>query len=417
MATKFFYYIQVFNFLELEKNQYLYQSYSMVSLLFRWTLIGGSAGMFESTLWYFSILIFVIVISYKIIKLKAKNRLTPSNIDSQLDRVIAFIEENGGNHISHLILLQDKDVYWAADEQVLIVYKRKGNKLVVLGDPIGVESLIPKSIKEFQEYSVRKGLKPIFYQISPRFMHLYHDTGYRFLKLGEEGIVNLHIFSIEGKQGAKLRTRLNKFARNSYTFNVIMPPYSKEILSELKEISDSWLGNQKEKGFSVVSFSEEYVSCFPIALLNDPTGKVIAFATLATDHKKSITIDLMRKLPDSPHGTMDVLFIQIFKWAKEKGYQNCSLGMAPLSNVGDCKYSFNSEKFIRLAYLHGNSWYNFKGLKEFKSKFACGWEPKYLAYRKTFLPVVIIQLLLLINSTPHPKNVVDKIKYLKKKTG
>jgi phosphatidylglycerol lysyltransferase len=373
--------------------------------------------MFDTTLWYFLILIFVFVTFYKINKLKTKNSLTTSNIDSLLERVIAFLEENGGNHLSHLILLQDKDVYWAVEEQVLIVYKRIGNKIVVLGDPIGPESLIPKSIKEFQEYGVSKGLKPIFYQISPRFMHLYHDTGYRFLKLGEEGVVNLHNFSIEGKQGAKLRTRLNKFTRNSYTFSVIMPPYSKAILSELKGISDAWLGNQKEKGFSVVSFSEEYVSCFPVALLNDPEGKVLAFATLATDHKKSITIDLMRKFPNSPHGTMDVLFIQIFKWAKENGYQNCSLGMAPLSNVGDCKYSFQSEKFIRLAYLHGNSMYNFKGLKEFKSKFASGWEPKYLAYRETFLPVVIIHLLLLINSTPHPKSVVDKIKYLMKKTG
>lgn len=373
--------------------------------------------MFDTTLWYFLILISVFVTFYKINKLITKNRLTTSNIDTELDRVITFLEENGGNHLSHLILLQDKDIYWAVEEQVLIVCKRIGNKIVVLGDPIGPESLIPQSIKEFQEYGVSKGLKPIFYQISPRFMHLYHDTGYRFLKLGEEGIVNLHNFSIEGKQGAKLRTRVNKFTRNSYTFSVIKPPYSKVILSELKGISDAWLGNQKEKGFSVVSFSEEYVSCFPVALLTDPEGKVLAFATLATEHKKSITIDLMRKFPDSPHGTMDVLFIQIFKWAKENGFQNCSLGMAPLSNVGDCKYSFQSEKFIRLAYLHGNSMYNFKGLKEFKSKFADGWEPKYLAYRKTFLPVVIIQLLLLINSTPHPKNVVDKIKYLMKKTG
>jgi phosphatidylglycerol lysyltransferase len=40
--------------------------------------------------------------------------------------------------------------------------------------------------------------------------------------------------------------------------------------------------------------------------------------SIATDYKKSITIDLMRKLADSPHGTMDVLFIHIFKWAKEK---------------------------------------------------------------------------------------------------
>ncbi|TKC14731.1 phosphatidylglycerol lysyltransferase domain-containing protein [Robertmurraya kyonggiensis] len=74
----------------------------------------------------------------------------------------------------------------------------------------------------------------------------------------------------------------------------------------------------------------------------------------------------MRKYSDSPHGTMDVLFIHILNWAKNDGYQTCSLGMTPLSNVGSCKHSFTGEKIIRFAYLYGNSMYNFKGLKEFK---------------------------------------------------
>jgi phosphatidylglycerol lysyltransferase len=369
--------------------------------------------MFETNFIYLSVFLLLVVFIY----FQYRNKLDSSPIHIDMDKIIAFLTNNGGNHSSHLILLQDKDVYWAQEEKVLIVYKKIGNKLVVLGDPIGEESLINKAIKEFNEYSEAKGLKPVFYQINPQNMHYYHETGFRFLKLGEEGTVNLANFSIEGKQGAKLRTRLNKFTRNNYTFSVVEPPYTWEVLSELRQISDSWLGNEKEKGFSVVSFSEEYVSFFPVAILADPNGRIIAFATLATDYKASIAIDLMRKSADAPHGTMDVLFIHIFKWAKERGYHSCSLGMAPLSNVGGCKHSFLSEKLIYMAYQHGNSLYNFKGLKEFKSKFACGWEPKYLAYKKTFLPVVLLQLVLLINSRPHPKYVVKKIKYLFSKAG
>lgn len=371
--------------------------------------------MFDTNLFYLYFFLLVGGIVY--FQFRNNQVSPPTNLDIQMDKIISFLTANGGNHISHLILLQDKDVYWAQEQKVLIVYKKIGNKLVVLGDPIGEETLIHAAIKEFNEYSESKGLKPVFYQINPQNMHYYHETGFRFLKLGEEGTVNLDNFSLEGKQGAKLRTRVNKFTRNAFTFSVIQPPYSQELLSELRQISDSWLGNQKEKGFSVVSFSEEYVSCFPIALLSDPNGRIIAFATLATDYKDSITIDLMRKTTDAPHGTMDVLFIHIFKWAKERGYHSCSLGMAPLSNVGECKHSFISEKLIRMAYHHGNSLYNFKGLKEFKSKFACGWEPKYLAYKKTILPLVLLQLVLLINSQPHPKYVVKKIKYLFSKAG
>ncbi|NWQ43432.1 DUF2156 domain-containing protein [Bacillus sp. EB106-08-02-XG196] len=319
------------------------------------------------------------------------------NIDLQYDELSSFIQDNGGNHASHLIFLKDKEIFWTKERDVLIVYKRIANKLMVLGDPIGAEAKIQESIKDFCEYSKSKGFKPVFYQISPQYMHFYHDSGFRFLKVGEVGLVNLQQFSLEGKQGAKLRTKLNKFTRNSFTVSVVHPPYSTHMLSELKLISDSWLGSQKEKGFSVVSFSKEYVSRFPIALLHNPAGEPIAFATLATDHKNTVTIDLMRKYSDTPYGTMDVLFIHIFQWAKNNGYQNCSLGMSPLSNVGNCKHSFTGEKLIRLAYLYGNSFYNFKGLKEFKSKFTTEWEPKYLAYKKTFLPVTFGQLLFLIN--------------------
>lgn len=319
------------------------------------------------------------------------------NSDVQLDKVTSFLKEYGGNHASHLIFLQDKEIYWAQNEKVFIVYKNVANKLIVLGDPIGDESYIMATIKEFIAYCKSKGKKAIFYQINPRFMHYYHEAGYRFLKLGEEGKVNLDNFSIAGKQGAKLRTRVNKFNRNNVQFSVLYPPYSEQMLSDLQNISHSWLGNQKEKGFSVVSYKEEYVSRFPVAIMRDSTGNLIAFATLATDHKASIAIDLMRKSSDSPHGTMDVLFVHIFHWAKEKGYQTCSLGMAPLANVGNCQHSFFREKLIHLAYQHGNSLYKFKGLKEFKSKFACTWEPKYLAYKKSFLPLVLIHLLLLIN--------------------
>ncbi|WP_421381281.1 phosphatidylglycerol lysyltransferase domain-containing protein [Bacillus salacetis] len=328
--------------------------------------------------------------------------------EGHFEQMIPILKERGGSHLTHLTFLKDKEVFWTKDQTVFIVYRRIANKLIVLGDPIGSEENIKDSIKEFCEYSKNKGLKPVFYQISSKYMQYYHDSGYRFIKLGEEGQVDLRAFTMEGKQNAKLRTRLNKFERNGFTFEVGHPPFTKEYLSEITDVSKSWLGNQKEKEFSVASFREDYVSRFPIAVLRDSDGKLIAFSTLATNYRNTVSIDLMRKVSDSPHGTMDVLFVLIFNWAKAQGYETCSLGMSPLSNVGNCSHSFTSEKIIRLAYLYGNSLYNFRGLKEFKDKFSTRWEPKYLAYKKTILPIAVIQLLLLINGRPRVKILTGK---------
>jgi len=343
----------------------------------------------------------------------------PNNVEESMDSLHSFLNKYG-HHLSHLIYLKDKNVFWAQDEKVLIMYRQIGRKRIVLGDPIGEEAHMKDAIKEFLKDCEKKKLTPVFYKISKNHLHLYHEFGYQFLKLGEEAIVHVHDFTLKGKQWAKLRTRKNKFERKGFTIQIVQPPYSNYFLSQLKDISDSWLSGRKEKSFSVGFFDEEYVSRFKIALLYNPEGEIIAFATLPEiniDGKKSIHIDLMRYKNNSPHGTMDVLFLEIFLWAKEKGYHYCSLGFAPLANVGDTPYAHLKEKMAKLLFMHNTFQYNFKGLKEYKGKFAPSWESNYLAYKRSFLPMLILQIILLVNKKPKLKASYQSFKTVNEKVG
>lgn len=327
-----------------------------------------------------------------------KKKFTCSNID--LESVIAFLNENEGNHLAHLIFLKDKKIYMTSNQQVMIVYQKIGNKFIVLGDPLGKKEYLVDAIKEFEHFCSLQKHIPVYYQISAKFLSYYHDIGYRFFKLGEEAIVDLDKFTVEGKKGAKLRTERNKFIKQGYQFKVSNPPHSVELIEELRNVSNSWLDNRKEKGFSVSFFSEEYVSQYPVSILQNAKGELIAFATLVSDYKngrKTVIIDLMRHISTKPNGTMDMLFLSILFWAKEKGYSMCSLGMAPLSNVGTHFASFKKEKLAHLLFLYGSVFYKFQGLKNYKSKFANVWEPKYLAYRHSFLMRVVLQLFLVIH--------------------
>ena len=338
-----------------------------------------------------------------------------TEFNESLDDVQSFLEINGGTHLSHLTFLNDKEVYRTLNNKVLIVFRKVGKKAIVLGDPIGKQEFIEQSIVEFQEFCEQKKLIPIFYQISERFMTHYRKAGYEFFKQGEEARIDLHEYTLVGKKGAKLRTRRNKFERNGYQFHVSLPSHSKELIKEIEMISNSWLGRRKEKGYSVGFYCENYLSRFPIAYLTSPNGEVIAFASLACDKQKqnrTITVDLMRHSKDCPHGTMDMLFTSIFQWCKESGYDWCSLGMSPLANVGTNKDATKFEKGAKLVFHHGNSFYQFKGLLEFKNKFGPKWESRYLAYKQTFLPFLFIQLVFLIHKnnikTEQPKPLWQK---------
>jgi len=331
-----------------------------------------------------------------------KERHIYKYVEMDEKKLVKFLNNYGGNFLSHLFLLGDKQWYWAQGGSVVFVYRRLGNIIVVLGEPVGQLESLKQAIAEFEIYCKQAGCTVAFYQTSERLHKDFAELGYRFFKLGEEARVHLPDYTLDGKKGAKLRTRRNKFFRKGYQFEVMNPPYTKQFLNELRHVSDSWLGKRKEKSFSVSYYDENYISLFPVAVLRDPTGNVVAFASLADDNAKkntTISIDLMRHITNSPHGTMDVLFTSIFIWAKENGYDWCSLGMAPLSNVGTCSRSRFCERLARIGYLYGNKFYNFRGLREYKEKFADTWNPKYLVYKGTLLPIVIFHIVCLIHWT------------------
>lgn len=359
---------------------------------------------------FISILIVVAMIGLKYWQ-ETKRVSQPYLNEERLEGEITNFLKEHSNHLSHLVYLHDKEVFWSKNKNVMILYRKVGKKAFVLGDPIGKENNLESGFQEFLSFCRHNGLKPAFYQISPQMKDMYEKWGFRFFKLGEEAKVPVEQFEMRGKDWAKLRTRRNKFDRKGYRFHVEYPPYSTRMLAKLSEISRSWLGNRDEKSFSVSSFDEEYVSRFPVATLTNEEGEIIAFATLAEEakHKKTIHIDLMRYVENSPHGTMDVLFVSIMKWASENGYHYCSLGVAPLANVVETKDAKWSEKIAHLVYEHSKSNYNFKGLKEYKGKFYPIWEPKYLAYKKSFFPITLFQIVKMIQRPPYrPQPAIKK---------
>ncbi|MDY0395244.1 phosphatidylglycerol lysyltransferase domain-containing protein [Virgibacillus halophilus] len=136
----------------------------------------------------------------------------------------------------------------------------------------------------------------------------------------------------------------------------------------------------------------------PIAVMQNENGEITAFMNIMPVYQEStISIDLMRHLPDEPSGEIDVMFIHLFEWAKQEGYRYFNLGMAPLSNVGNAKQSFLGERIAAAVFNNVRYLYGFKGLRDFKNKYYPEWSGKYLAYRKSYsLASAMIQVVRLI---------------------
>lgn len=317
--------------------------------------------------------------------------------DAELERTRAIIERYPSS-FGPLVYLRDKFVLFAEGDRGFLMYRISGRSWIALGDPIGDEEARSELIWKFRDLCDHYDGLPVFYEVSARNLPLYLDIGLSPLKIGEEARVDLKNFSLEGSHFKSLRSSIRKLERDGYTFQVVKAEEVEHYLSELKAISDEWLKEKEgaEKGFSLGFFSDDYIRRFPVALVIKDE-KVLAFANVWTSSSKELlSIDLMRHRTNA-HGVMDFLFIQLFQWGRNEGYELFNLGMAPFSGLEMHKFAPLWNRAGAIVFDKGEHFYRFEGLRRYKEKFRPHWEPKYLASPAGFLlPIVLTNLATLI---------------------
>ena len=90
-------------------------------------------------------------------------------------------------------------------------------------------------------------------------------------------------------------------------------------------------------------------------------------------------MDLMRFTDDAPRNVMDYLFAQLMLWGSAEGYRWFNLGMAPLSGLEQRQLAPLWTRAGAWLFQHGEHFYNFRGLRQYKEKYDPEWTPRYLA--------------------------------------
>jgi phosphatidylglycerol lysyltransferase len=301
---------------------------------------------------------------------------------------------------ANLALLGDKYFLLNKKADTFLMYGVSGRSWVAMGDPIGPMDEWPELIWQFRELCDRYDGWPVFYEIGLKNLPLYLDLGLTLAKIGEEGRVELKNFSLEGNTRKGFRHIFNKFEKEGFIFEVVPMETVPSLLAEMKEISDHWLQekNTREKGFSLGFFSEAYLKLFPVAIVSKDK-KIIAFANLLQGAgKEELSPDLMRHLPEAPNGIMDYMFLHLMLWGKNEGYRWFNLGMAPFSGMESHVLAPLWNRLGAFLFRHGEHFYNFKGLRQYKQKFDPEWEPRYLVSPSgRALPVILTNIAALIS--------------------
>ncbi len=343
------------------------------------------------------------VVAFGLARLLRTGRAPLAVADDAALAAIAPVLATAVDTQANLVLTGDKALLRDDAQAGFVMMQRFAGSLIAMGDPVGPPDVARALIWKFREEADRLGLRPVFYQVGERHWQTYLDLGLTLVKLGEEAIVSLTDFSLEGSARADLRQAWNRGKRDGLTFRTVPASDVAPLLPTLRAISDAWLDekNGEEKGFSLGSFDADYLCRLPMALV-EHEGRIVAFANVWTAVAGGeLSIDLMRHADDAPKGSMDFLFIELFLWGKAQGYARFSLGMAPLSGMAQHRLAGRWNRFASLIAKHGERFYGFSGLRRFKSKFAPVWRTRYLAAPGGMhLPAALLDVTRLISRDP-----------------
>jgi phosphatidylglycerol lysyltransferase len=303
-------------------------------------------------------------------------------LDADALRDITRVIAHQPHTMPMLVYLGDKQVLWNDDRTGFVMYAVRGHSCVALGDPVGPPCTGRDLIARFLDMCHEVAALPVFYEASSERLSDFADVGLTAVKIGEEARVPLAAFSLTGSAFKTLRSPMNRLDREGFVFRMVDEADVAPLLPQLAEISDEWLGSKtaSEKGFSVGYFNEAYLKRCPLAVI-ERDGRIEAFANLWTGASRhELSADLMRHRDGAPSAVMDALFAHLMLWGRGEGYEWFNLGMAPLAGLLQPPAGRAWARIGRFIYAHGEAFYNFQGLRAYKTKFNPVWQPRYLVY-------------------------------------
>ncbi len=300
--------------------------------------------------------------------------------------VVQLAWQHGHDSISYFAKQADKR-HFTVDDRAFIGFRVKNRVAIAAGDPVGHGVSIDHSIQEFVRVCRTNDWIPVFYEASDRHLESYHRAGLRWFKIGEEAVLDLPSWSLEGGKVAKVRQFINKVKREAP--DLLAREYARSsapdpgVDDQLKEISSEWLARKKggEMGFNLGVFQIEDLADKRTLVAQRANGRVEAFVTwLPYRAGRAVVLDAMRYREEAQPGIMDLLIAQSAMLFKQEGLQAASLAMAPMANADDDAPVSRYDKGVRLIFEHFSSVYGYRTLFQYKKKFNPIWEPRYLVF-------------------------------------
>ncbi|MET8635081.1 phosphatidylglycerol lysyltransferase domain-containing protein [Streptomyces sp. NPDC004074] len=291
--------------------------------------------------------------------------------------------------LGYFALRRDKAVIWSPSGKAAITYRVVGGVTLASGDPIGDPEAWPGAIDAWLEEARRHAWTPAVMGAGEEAGTIYARHGLDALELGDEAIVEVADFSLEGRAMRVVRQAHNRVGRAGYTVRIRRHGDIPESeMTTLIEKADQWRDGGGERGFSMAlgRLGDHADDGCVMLECRDSAGEPRALLSFVPWGERGLSLDLMRRDRRCENGLMEFMVIELLLRARELGLERVSLNFAMFRAVFERGSRLGAGPVLRLwrsVLTFFSRWWQIESLYRANAKYRPVWEPRFLLFEKS----------------------------------
>jgi lysyl-tRNA synthetase class 2 len=317
---------------------------------------------------------------------RAENALTGED-ESAIRGLLELYGKN--DSLGYFATRRDKSVVFAPNGRAAITYRVEAGVCLASGDPVGDPKAWPAAIAAWLQLSQSYGWAPGVMGASSTAAQAFRDAGLNALELGDEAILHPDRFKLSGSDMKPVRQAVTRARRAGITVRMRRHrDLTSEEMSAVIERADAWRDTETERGFSMA-----------LGRLGDPAdgdcllaeavqgdgdqATVVAMLSLVPWGTNGVSLDLMRRSPQSPNGTNELMVSELCLQAEEIGISRISLNFAMFRSAFEEGAQLGAGPVARLwraLLVFFSRWWQLETLYRSNMKYQPEWVPRFACY-------------------------------------
>jgi lysyl-tRNA synthetase class 2 len=331
----------------------------------------------------------IIVVVTVLLALRPSEPIAGLSDDDEERLRVLLTKQGERDSLGYFALRRDKSVVWSPTGKAAITYRVVHGVALASGDPIGDPEAWPGAIHAYRDLVEEYGWTPAVMGSSELGATVFkREYDLSALELGDEAIIEVADFTLEGRAMRGVRQACTRVARGCYEVRVrrardIEPAEYRE----LSPAAEAWRGDAVERGFSMA-----------LSRLGDPSDPECVIASAHRNGELAgllhfvpwgpdgLSLDLMRRDRSADNGLNEYMIAKLIEAAPDLGVRRVSLNFAVFRDAIERGERIGAGPILRAwrrILVFVSRWWQIESLYRFNVKFRPYWEPRFISYPST----------------------------------